>query len=167
MHDMSVVSTVSAPKSWKERGEVPTVLHDMAVTKERVRDQLLGLRKLYGTPDREMTQEAAAQKVGTSARNWQRWENMEVKPGPDSLSEIAEAFDISLDVFDDGKPDRSSTPLAVRLDELDERLDRLLAVVTDDVLPALSQLEERVAEVAEGSRRSRAGGSKSRARPAT
>lgn len=127
IHDMPVASRVSRQKSWKERGKTPSLLHEMAVTHERVAEQLLALRQLHGTPDRPLSQEKAAQRAGVSTRDWQRWETKETLPRTDSLGRVADGFDIPLDTFDNGdQPGRTSTPLADRLDTIEQMLALLL-----------------------------------------
>jgi transcriptional regulator with XRE-family HTH domain len=111
-------------------GGTPNLLRDMAVTRERVAEQLLALRQLHGTADKPLSQEKAAQRADVQVRDWNRWENKHTTPHISSLGKVAEAFDIPLDVFDDGREDRSSTPLSDRLDRLESELQTTRALLT-------------------------------------
>ena len=127
---MADVSRVSGRKTLESGQETPSLIDVMAISRERVSEVLLDLRKLHGSPDRPLSQEKAARRADVSERDWGRWERKEVTPFASSLGKVADAFEIPLDEFDDGRVDRSNTPLADRLDEIQASQDRMERLLT-------------------------------------
>jgi transcriptional regulator with XRE-family HTH domain len=87
----------------------------MALRQERVAQRLAELRERHA-----LSQEKAAQKVGITHRQWQRWENGQSMPRPGNLGEVALAFGVPVTTFyeEDDQPELDQ-------DRLDEALDLL------------------------------------------
>lgn len=128
---MPDVSSVPAPVSLETARKTPRLLEDMAVTRDRVAEQLKGLRELHGPPGKPLSQAKAARQAGVDERQWRRWEGKETLAGHDSLGRIAEGFDIPVEVFDNGKPDQSGATLADRLNAIDAALAELSRQLAD------------------------------------
>jgi transcriptional regulator with XRE-family HTH domain len=101
--------------SWQARHRPVSLLADMALRQERVAQRLAELRERHA-----LSQEKAAQKVGITHRQWQRWENGQSMPRPGNLGEVALAFGVPVTTFyeDDDQPELDQ-------DRLDEALDLL------------------------------------------
>lgn len=159
---MEDVSRVSGRKTLESARETPSLIDVMAISRERVSEVLLDLRKLHGTPDHPLSQQKAARLADVSERDWGRWERGEVTATATSLGKVADAFEIGLDQFDDGKVDHSNTPLADRLVELDQKLDALLVLQgldpSGDLPEQAAQAAEQVARATASSRRESAQG---------
>jgi transcriptional regulator with XRE-family HTH domain len=95
----------------------------MALRQERVAQRLAELRERHA-----LSQERAAQKVGITHRQWQRWENGQSMPRPGNLGEVALAFGVPVSTFydDDEQVDQS------QLDRIEEKLDLLLSLFRPD-----------------------------------
>lgn len=93
----------------------------MALRKERVVERLVELREQHA-----LTQEQAAQRVGVTHRQWQRWEAGESMPYPRNLDQIAQRFGITVAEFFEGEPSGSS-----RLERLEAEVLELRAQVTE------------------------------------
>ena len=89
----------------------------MALRKERLAERLLELRTNAG-----LSQEGAAQKVGVTVRQWQRWEQGESVPYPRNLDTIASRFGITVAEFFDEPP---RADIAATLAALSERIAEL------------------------------------------
>jgi transcriptional regulator with XRE-family HTH domain len=89
------------------------MLAEMAVRQRQVAQRLGQLREQH-----ELTQEQAAQKVGITVRQWQRWEDGTSMPHARNLKNVADAFKIKVtDFFDEAEI---------------EKLDRVLAILEGD-----------------------------------
>jgi transcriptional regulator with XRE-family HTH domain len=101
--------------SWQARHRPVSLLADMALRQERVAQRLAELRERHA-----LSQEKAAQKVGITHRQWQRWENGQSMPRPGNLGEVALAFGVPVTTFyeEDDQPELDQ-------DRLDEALDLL------------------------------------------
>jgi transcriptional regulator with XRE-family HTH domain len=135
LDDMYDVSRPTRQKSWQGRPRRVSVIAEMALRQEKVSERLLELRELNG-----LSQEQAAQRVGITHRQWQRWEQGESMPYPRNLDLIASRFGLSIaDFFDE---DTAIAP-ADRVDQLDRiealleenagKLDLLLGALTGDM----------------------------------
>lgn len=124
----------------------------MALRREKVMERLLDLRERHG-----LSQEHAAQKVGITHRQWQRWEQGESMPYPRNLDAVASAFGISItDFFDPAEPVLDSDP--AQLDRIEQKLDAILSRLPElglaEVLEAeAARLAEQRAQIAAGSKR--------------
>lgn len=107
---MYAVSSMPRQKSWREGRRRVSVLAEMALRKERVVERLVQLREQHS-----LSQEQAAQKVGVTSRQWQRWEAGESMPYPRNFDLIAQRFGISVVEFFDDIP----APASSRLEELE------------------------------------------------
>jgi transcriptional regulator with XRE-family HTH domain len=106
----------------------------MALRQERVAQRLAELRERHA-----LSQEKAAQKVGITHRQWQRWENGQSMPRPGNLGEVALAFGVPVTTFyeEDDAPE---------LD--DDRLDEALGLLRQ-LLSRQEALAESVASLVE------------------
>jgi transcriptional regulator with XRE-family HTH domain len=120
--------------SWQERHRPVSLLADMALRQERVAQRLAELRERHA-----LSQEKAAQKVGITHRQWQRWENGQSMPRPGNLGEVALAFGVPVTTFyeEDDAPE---------LD--DDRLDEALGLLKQ-LLSRQEALAEAVASLVE------------------
>jgi transcriptional regulator with XRE-family HTH domain len=130
----------------------------MALRKERVVQRLVDLRE-----QNSLTQEQAAQKVGVTHRQWQRWEAGESMPYPRNLDLIATRFGITVaGFFDDEDESPAVLPLPTNLAEelaeirqflesLDQKVSRLLQIresQATDPEAALAGVFQQLAEAA-------------------
>lgn len=106
--------------SWQARKRRVTVLADMALRQERVAQCLAELRERHG-----LSQERAAQKVGITHRQWQRWENGQSMPRPGNLGEVALAFGVPISWFYDEEIEIKPDP--TQLDRVEEMLKQLVS----------------------------------------
>lgn len=107
----------------------------MALRREKVMERLLDLRERHG-----LSQEHAAQRVGITHRQWQRWETGASMPYPRNLDAVASAFGISVADFFDADPAVEVADVG-QLDRIEAKLDELLSR-----LPALGPAEVLEAE---------------------
>lgn len=115
---MSAVSSMSQQKSWQTRRQRVSVLAEMALRKDNIVRRLVALREQHG-----LTQEQAAQKVGVTSRQWQRWESGDSVPYPRNLDQIASKFGVTVAEFFDNDGDHRSPVVVDRLDgELADRI---------------------------------------------
>lgn len=102
----------------------------MALRRERIAERLAQLREHSG-----LTQEQAAQKVGITHRQWQRWESGESVPYPRNLEVIASRFGITVAEFFDDMPPSDGQML--------ERIEAMEA----EIMAALRKQDKRAAEI--------------------
>lgn len=93
----------------------------MALRQEKVSERLLELREQNG-----LSQEQAAQKVGITHRQWQRWEQGESMPYPRNLDLIASRFGLSIAEFFDEEPIVVAADRADQLDRMEDKLDAIM-----------------------------------------
>jgi transcriptional regulator with XRE-family HTH domain len=99
---MQDTSTPTRKVSWQTKGKRVTMLAEMAVRQRQVAQRLGQLREQH-----ELTQEQAAQKVGITVRQWQRWEDGTSMPHARNLKNVADAFKIKVtDFFDEAEIER-------------------------------------------------------------
>lgn len=109
---------MSQQKSWQTRRQRVSVLAEMALRKDNIVRRLVALREQHG-----LTQEQAAQKVGVTSRQWQRWESGDSVPYPRNLDQIASKFGVTVAEFFDNDGDHRSPVVVDRLDgELADRI---------------------------------------------
>lgn len=132
---MSAVSIPSRQKSWQDPRQRVSVLAELAIHKKTVVEKLASLRD-----DHDLTQEKAAQAVGVTVRQWQRWESGASVPYPRNLDAIAARFGFDVaDFFTDNEPipARADEPAGrSQADQLD-RLQELLEL-NNELLTALA-----------------------------
>jgi transcriptional regulator with XRE-family HTH domain len=128
---MNAVSTPSSQKSWQTRRQRVSVLAELALRKDNVIQRLIALRDQHG-----LTQEQAAQRVGVTSRQWQRWESGESMPYPRNLDQIASKFGITVAEFFDKDGDHRSPVVVNRLDgDLEARIATI-----EDTLAGITRL---------------------------
>jgi transcriptional regulator with XRE-family HTH domain len=120
--------------SWQERHRPVSLLADMALRQERVAQRLAELRERHA-----LSQEKAAQKVGITHRQWQRWENGQSMPRPGNLGEVALAFGVPVTTFyeEDDAPELEKSKLDEAIAQLTQLVERQEAV--EQALVALTQ----------------------------
>lgn len=123
---MYAVSTPSRQKSWQDPRQRVSVLAELAIHKKTVVDKLASLRE-----DHDLTQEKAAQAVGVTVRQWQRWESGASVPYPRNLDAIAGHFGFEVSEFftDDGPraaPDESGPTQLDRIETLLEQNQQII-----------------------------------------
>lgn len=132
---MSVVSSRSGQKSWRNLAEVVSLLDAMA---ERDEDHRLGTRLEDLRRSQGLTQEQAAQKVGVTVRQWQRLETGDSDPRAGTLAKIAGAFGISINELIGLRGSES------QMDRIEGKLDDLVdRLVLAGVLQAVDQDENQ------------------------
>lgn len=115
-------SSPSRQKTWQSGRKRVSVLAEMALRKERVVERLAQLREQHS-----LTQEQAAQRVGVTHRQWQRWEAGESVPYPRNLDLIASKFGITVGEFFDEVAASNGT----QLDRIESKLDAILSALTE------------------------------------
>jgi transcriptional regulator with XRE-family HTH domain len=125
---MQDTSTATRRITWQSRGKRVTLLAEMAVRQRQVAQRLSQLREQH-----ELTQEQAAQKVGITVRQWQRWEDGTSMPHARNLKLTADAFGVRVeDFFDEEEIGRIKGGVNGELDlrreirELHRKLDILI-----------------------------------------
>jgi transcriptional regulator with XRE-family HTH domain len=111
----------------------------MALRQERVAQRLAELRERHA-----LSQDKAAQKVGITHRQWQRWENGESMPRPANLGEVALAFGVPVTTFYDDEPERvtpNGDALLARLAALEDQVRLLRAELAAADAEALKRNE--------------------------
>lgn len=156
LHDMNYTSRTPCKKTWQEPRRRVSVLAEMALRRERVVERLTELREQHN-----LTQEQAAQRVGITTRQWQRWESGESMPYPKSLDSVASKFGITVQEFFDGDPELGPG----QLDRIEAKLDAILAYLSRTDSPA--EVLEAEALRLDGQRKRTAGASKRTPRKAT
>lgn len=94
--------------------------------------------------DRRLTQPAMAERVGVSLRGYQKWEAGVAAPNWRNLEQLAEALGVTADDLI-GAGDNRHEPVAVTLDRIEAKLDRLLelAGATSTELPGRTSADAR------------------------
>lgn len=124
------------------------MLAEMAVRQRQVAQRLSQLRDQH-----ELTQEQAAQRVGITVRQWQRWEDGTSMPHARNLKLTADAFGIRVqDFFDEAEIERIKGgangelrpyDLEGRIDTLEQKLDELLR--NQEVMLRMLRVRQRTA----------------------
>lgn len=107
---MVVVSTPARKVSWRNRTEVANLLEVLASEQTRISHRLAQLRKAHN-----LSQEAAAARLGITLRQWQRWESGESQPYARNIAKISETFEIPL-----GELVGESVPEPTQLDQIEQ-----------------------------------------------
>lgn len=124
---MSAVSSPSRQMSWQPGRQRVSVLAALAIRKETVSRRLLKLREDHPQPDGDpLPQERAAQRVGVSVRQWQRWEGGDSIPYPRNLGAIADTFDFDVNEFYSDEPvvTNGTQPPLTQLDRIEAAVER-------------------------------------------
>jgi transcriptional regulator with XRE-family HTH domain len=87
-----------------------------------------GERLAHLRAERGWSQEEAAQEIGISHRNYQKWEKGETRPRLTNERKIADTFEISLEELRGGSPPspRERDQLIEYLARIEQKLDKVL-----------------------------------------